>query len=165
MLQYILSIFDVLFLLSRKKKKLKRKHAKKVLISAFNRIINNNYFINSELMDLLVSELDILKNALEKFPFQIWIYCNNNYIYLNEGTQKIFGYNIEEYKNDLSLWEKVIHLDDKKRVLKWGNKQFPKKYMEYRIIRKDKSIITVIDMPFKLANIDGGECGIVIEKI
>ncbi len=63
--------------------------------------------------------------------------------YVNNAIESLYGYTIEEWLGDPSLWENTIHPDDKERVLK----EFTEAQMEtanvtveYRIITKNKIV-------------------------
>lgn len=63
--------------------------------------------------------------------------------YINGAVEDLFGYTSGEWLEDPTLWKKTIHPEDKDRViseLKEAYQKGRKKVLEFRIIRKDKSI-------------------------
>jgi len=70
--------------------------------------------------------------------------------YVNSTVEKIFGYTVEEFLGDSSLWESAIHPEDKERVFAWfteATRKMESGAIEYRIIRKDKTVRWVEDHP------------------
>ncbi|PWG78108.1 PAS domain S-box protein [Pararcticibacter amylolyticus] len=64
------------------------------------------------------------------------------YIHLSVGCEKIYGYKVEDFYQNPSLWFEVIHPDDKKRVLKDEplHMQGKQTLTQYRIFHKDGSV-------------------------
>ncbi|MFC1928369.1 PAS domain S-box protein [Chloroflexota bacterium] len=68
--------------------------------------------------------------------------------YVNKSIEKMYGYTVEEWLKDPTLWESTIHPDDKERVfadLAEANKISQPYIHEYRILRKDKEVRWVED--------------------
>ena len=68
--------------------------------------------------------------------------------YVNKSIENLYGYTVEEWLKDPTLWENAIHPEDKERVLAGLARASVKKkpYIhEYQIIRKDKSVRWVRD--------------------
>lgn len=68
--------------------------------------------------------------------------------YVNSATRSVYGYTVEEWLNDPKLWENTIHPDDKERVFaefSEATKEGRSAVIEYRIIKKDKTIRWVED--------------------
>lgn len=63
-------------------------------------------------------------------------------LYINAAAQHIYGYSLEEFYNDATLWLRIIHPDDqalieyhRQLLLKTGRTEF-----QYRVIRPDETI-------------------------
>ncbi|MFC1939974.1 PAS domain S-box protein [Chloroflexota bacterium] len=68
--------------------------------------------------------------------------------YVNKSIEKMYGYTVEEWLKDPTLWDSTIHPDDKERVfadLAEANKISQPYIHEYRILRKDKEVRWVED--------------------
>jgi len=68
--------------------------------------------------------------------------------YVNPAVERIYGYTVEEWLGDPTLWESTIHPEDKERVLAKfteAQRKMESRVIEYRIIRKDKMVRWVID--------------------
>jgi len=68
--------------------------------------------------------------------------------YVNRAVEGIYGYTVEEWLRDPTLWESSIHPDDKERVFAWfteAKRKMESGAIEYRIIRKDKTVRWVVD--------------------
>ena len=85
------------------------------------------------------------------------------YNYLSAGCQKIYGYSIDDFKNNVDLWYEVIHPEDRKIIEGDHEKLLNGESItsEYRIILKDESIrwieITVVPVfsGGQLSQVDG----------
>lgn len=69
-------------------------------------------------------------------------------LYINNAVEKIFGYSVEEWIKDFTLWEESIHSEDKDEVFKILEDAKGKGedlYYEYRIIKKDGNVRWVED--------------------
>ena len=78
--------------------------------------------------------------------------------YIAPGNMGLIGYSIEEIETDPALWQRIIHPDDRERVVAAhaksnaeGRERFS---MEYRIVRKGGQIIWVQDQA-ALARLNG----------
>lgn len=63
--------------------------------------------------------------------------------YVNNAVEKVYGYSVDEWLNDPSLWVNSIFPEDKERVLNQyaiAQNKFDDLVLSYRIIRKDKAI-------------------------
>lgn len=68
--------------------------------------------------------------------------------YVNSSIERIFGYSVEEWLKDPELWEKAIYPEDKERVLAAFTelqKEFKNDVIDYRIVRKDGTVLWVED--------------------
>ena len=68
--------------------------------------------------------------------------------YVNSTIESLYGYTVAEWLNNPSLWENLIHPDDKEMVLAElaeARKNLANAIIEYRIVRKDKTIRWVED--------------------
>ncbi|MCJ7739338.1 MAG: PAS domain S-box protein, partial [Anaerolineae bacterium] len=68
--------------------------------------------------------------------------------YVNPAVEVIYGYTVEEWLGDPTLWESTLHPDDKERVFAAftkARKNLESDAMEYRILRKDKTVRWVQD--------------------
>ncbi|WP_051189537.1 sensor histidine kinase [Daejeonella oryzae] len=114
-------------------------------------------------------ELKLTKNELNRIfhvvseGFYSRDLINNRYNYLSAGCQKIYGYSIEDFKNNVNLWFEVIHPDDRYIIDRDNERLLTGESInsEYRIILKDKNIrwIEVSVVPVftdsKLTQVDG----------
>lgn len=69
-------------------------------------------------------------------------------IYCNKAHERLFGYPVEEWLENPKLWEDSIYQEDKERVLsvfEEAKKNLKGGIIEYRIIRKDKTILWIED--------------------
>ena len=63
--------------------------------------------------------------------------------YVNKAVERLYGYTVQEWLDDPSLWEKSIHPDDREKVLSElveAQGKMENIILEYRSIRKDKAI-------------------------
>jgi PAS domain S-box-containing protein len=68
--------------------------------------------------------------------------------YINESVLRMYGYTVEEWLSDTSLWKKIIHPEDKEWVDALFEEAKAKRKggsVEYRIIKKDGTVIWVSD--------------------
>jgi len=63
--------------------------------------------------------------------------------YVNPAVESIYGYTVEEFLGDPTLWESSIHPEDKERVFACfteSQRNVKSGTIEYRILRKDKTV-------------------------
>ena len=68
--------------------------------------------------------------------------------YVNRAVNDLYGYTVDEWLSDPGLWENAIHPEDRKRVLQEFTERTRKAEsftIEYRIVRKDKTVRWVED--------------------
>jgi PAS domain S-box-containing protein len=68
--------------------------------------------------------------------------------YVNSAVVGLYGYTVEEWLKEPTLWENTIHPDDKERVLQElgdAKTNMQNRDCEYRIIRKDRTVRWVED--------------------
>jgi hypothetical protein len=68
--------------------------------------------------------------------------------YVNQAVERIYGNTVEEWLNDPSLWEQTIYPDDRERAFAEFTElqtKLESGIVEYRIIKKDKTIRWVQD--------------------
>ncbi|MFC1840327.1 PAS domain S-box protein [Thermodesulfobacteriota bacterium] len=68
--------------------------------------------------------------------------------YINKAVESFYGYTVNKWLEDPSLWESSIHPDDKEKVLAELSEtqhMMENKIIEYRIIKKDNTIRWVED--------------------
>ncbi|MBU2444329.1 MAG: PAS domain S-box protein [Bacteroidetes bacterium] len=68
--------------------------------------------------------------------------------YVNSAIERFYGYTVEEWLRDPTLWESTIHPDDKERVFAEfteAKRKMESGSIEYRIIKKDKTVRWVED--------------------
>lgn len=72
---------------------------------------------------------------------------NGKVLYVSQGFEKITGHSLEDYKNKAIKFKDFIHPDDAELVLNNFNQALANKQtienLEYRVIKKDKSIVYV----------------------
>jgi PAS domain S-box-containing protein len=108
-------------------------------------------------------ELNEIFNNIDQVVFSVDI-INNRVIKMSAASEKVYGYKPEEFYNSTTLWQDVIHPDDKHIAFEQvdalaAGKQI---FNQYRIIHKDKSarwienrIIPAIGKNGKVLRIDG----------
>ena len=68
--------------------------------------------------------------------------------YVNKSVDKFYGYTVDEWLKDSSLWEDLIHPDDKERVFAGfaeARTKIESRVIEYRILKQDNTILWVED--------------------
>jgi len=68
--------------------------------------------------------------------------------YVNNAVERFYGCSVEEWLSDPSLWENLIHPDDKERTLREfeeAKRQLKNAIIEYRIINRHKEVRWVED--------------------
>jgi len=69
-------------------------------------------------------------------------------VYVNQAAEIIYGYTVSEWLADPSLWEKLLHPQDKERVIRFfeeARRLRKDSYIEYRIIQRDGAERWVVD--------------------
>ena len=68
-------------------------------------------------------------------------------LYLSPQAEELFGYPIEDWKDNL-LWERILHPDDRERVIAVqieAQRQLTPLTMEYRVVRADGRVVWIRD--------------------
>ncbi len=76
-------------------------------------------------------------------------------VYTSPQSEAITGYTAEEWTTDPALWTRVIHPDDRERVLEANRVGHPFFDEEYRLVRKDGRVIWVRDVSIDVVDEDG----------
>ncbi|MBY6035118.1 EAL domain-containing protein [Fictibacillus nanhaiensis] len=94
-----------------------------------------------------------LQNVFDSIDVAIWSHnLQTNKLLITSGIEKLYGYPLEAFYDDVDLWKKVIHPDDlniiEKRALEIENGVVATS--EYRILRPDGEIRWIHDrgIPF-----------------
>jgi PAS domain S-box-containing protein len=78
--------------------------------------------------------------------------------YVSPQVEKLVGYSREEFLEDPILWTKILHPDDRDRVLKENERTVQSGepfQMEYRLLTKDQRIVWVRDEAILVRNAEG----------
>ncbi len=78
--------------------------------------------------------------------------------YVSPQIQKLVGYSREEFLEDPVLWTKILHPDDRERVLKENERTVQSGepfQLEYRLLTKDQRIVWVRDEAILVRNTQG----------
>ncbi len=118
------------------------KSASKTLIEFYKADPRNNLEDFKTTKIQLNSILNNVKNALwslswpEREPY-----------YISPSIENIYGYTVEEFKNNKSLWYEVIHPEDKEKAKKSFSrlKEYGESIYRVRIIKKDGSTAWIED--------------------
>ncbi|MCU0536786.1 MAG: EAL domain-containing protein [Hydrococcus sp. Prado102] len=84
--------------------------------------------INQDRLDSILSSLDDVVWSLDPHNFQL--------LFLNTAVEKVYGRKIAEFIENIDLWRKVIHPEDKERVEEAFNALYStlRQDIEYRIL-------------------------------
>jgi len=99
------------------------------------------------------------RNLVERLP--LVIYLDNldevsSNIYTSPQTRWMLGYSVEEWVDNPELFVRVLHPEDRERVVREMTRDRPEPYMvEYRIIRPDGAVVWVRDESFVIRDDDG----------
>jgi PAS domain S-box-containing protein len=99
------------------------------------------------------------RNLVERLP--LVIYMDNlddvsSNIYTSPQTEWLLGYSVEEWANNPELFVRVLHPDDRERVVREMTSERPEPYsVEYRIIRPDGAVVWVRDESFVIRDDEG----------
>jgi PAS domain S-box-containing protein len=99
------------------------------------------------------------RNLVERLP--LVIYMDNldevsSNIYTSPQTEWMLGYSVEEWVDNPELFVRVLHPEDRERVVREMTRERPEPYMvEYRIIRPDGAVVWVRDESFVIRDDDG----------
>ncbi len=77
------------------------------------------------------------------YDWEFWISPEGRMLYVSPSCERITGYKPADFINDAGLFEKIIHPDDKERVIthiKKNSKQKKIINLDFRIIRSDGNI-------------------------
>lgn len=130
-------------------------------ITAINEL-NNQFITEAEDLKKAHSELERILNSVNYGFFSRNIFTDN-YTYLSQACEGIYGYASKEFCENNRLWFEVIYPEDRS-VVERDNVQLrnnEKVYTQYRIIAKDKSLkwIELTLIPFlkenRLTRVDG----------
>ncbi|MDP4083305.1 MAG: diguanylate cyclase [Bacillota bacterium] len=106
-------------------------------------------------MDLAASELRVsrqkLKNIFDTLNVAIWSHdLKTDTLLITPGIEKLYGYSLEEFYQDYTLWKKVIHPDDSSILIEREKKLLvgEQTTSEYRIIRPDGEVRWIQDSGF-----------------
>ncbi|HFB53438.1 MAG TPA: diguanylate cyclase, partial [Sulfurimonas autotrophica] len=91
-----------------------------------------------------------LENLLENINGISWEFDlqSNRFTYVSANAKKILGYEREEW-SDLASWEAMLHPEDREETAEYCMTETQKgkdHLMEYRMVKKDGSVIWVLDI-------------------
>ena len=99
---------------------------------------------------------------VERVPAVLYVDESNeasSAIYVSPQTDSMLGYSRGEWLEDPDLWVKILHPEDRKRVLAehgWARQTGGPFEAEYRLIARDGSVVWVRDEAVQVDNDDGG---------
>ena len=104
-------------------------------------------------------ELALLSRVLDSLPDYIWI-CDaalRETVYISLGCERLLGVPRDELLGDCRKLLKLVHEEDRRRVIKSRLNAGSKGYDEtYRIVRPDGTVRWIQDRSFPVANESGG---------
>ncbi len=98
------------------------------------------------------------RTLVESLPMYVFIDSiddASSNIYTSPQSEAITGYTAEEWMTDPELWPKVLHPDDRERVLEANRLGHPFFDEEYRLVRKDGRVIWVRDVSIDVVDEHG----------
>ncbi len=98
------------------------------------------------------------RSLVESLPMYVFVDSvddASSNIYTSPQSETITGYTAEEWTRDPELWPKVIHPDDRERVLEANRLGHPFFDEVYRLVRKDGRVIWVRDVSVDVVDEDG----------
>ncbi|QOP45193.1 bifunctional diguanylate cyclase/phosphodiesterase [Sulfurimonas paralvinellae] len=102
------------------------------------------------LEEKLVSQNKRLENLLENINGISWEFDlrENRFVYVSQNAKHILGYEREEW-TDLDSWKMMLHPEDREETAAYCMNETQKgkdHLMEYRMVKKDGSVIWVLDI-------------------
>ena len=112
-----------------------------------------------ELEEKLRAQNERLENLLENINGISWEFDlkTNRFAYVSPNAEKILGYKREEW-TDLSSWKSMLHPEDREAAANYCTNETKKgnnHTIEYRMIKKDGSVIWVLDIVSVWKNKEG----------
>ncbi len=108
---------------------------------------------------LVKAEL-LYRTLVEQMPAAAYTDSPNNFANFFTGPQilAISGYTAEEWRNDSGLWLKLVHPEDRQRVMEENERSISNSSpfdIEYRLITRDGRIIWIHDVATLIHDADG----------
>ncbi|MBW8059510.1 MAG: EAL domain-containing protein [Solirubrobacterales bacterium] len=106
----------------------------------------------SEFLDQIISGGEYYRRLVERLPAIVYaseLGKHGRWRYVSPQVEEILGYSPEEWLADPGLWAKLIHPDDRKRVLELetrktlGDRNPPP--ADYRVITRDGDVVWILD--------------------
>lgn len=128
-----------------------------VLAGALPILIVSLKEINKSDEDLRQNKLK-LKNIFETLDVAIWSHdLKSDTLLITPGIEKLYGYSLTDFYEDLTLWKKVIYPDDASVLIEREQKLAAGEAVtsEYRIIRPDGEVRWIQDRGFPTLDQNG----------
>lgn len=112
-------------------------------------------------LDRTHASRDQYRSLLENLPVTAYISEIENsgaLTYVSPQVADLFGYTRDEFLNDSHLWKKILHPDDRKRILDQNNVSDATqgaREREYKLIAKNNQIVWVNDQAALIKSEDG----------
>lgn len=109
-------------------------------------------------MDELRRAEILYRSLVESLPMYVFVDAvddASSNIYTSPQAEAISGYSAEEWMSDPGLWLRIIHADDRDRVMEANRIGHPFFDEEYRLVRKDGRVIWVRDVSIDVLDEDG----------
>lgn len=89
-----------------------------------------------------------LNNIFDSLNVAVWSHdFKSGHVFINQGIEKLYGYNLKDFYKDYDLWKKVIHPDDLNILTERAQQLEQRKPVtsNYRIIRQDGDVRWIQD--------------------
>ncbi len=82
------------------------------------------------------------------YDWEYWADPSGKFLYVSPSCERITGYSVQEFLDDPSIMEKIVHPDDRERVMKHVHDVMQHdgesaRSLDFRILRKNGEIIWI----------------------